>query len=162
MGRINWRVMIAAAVLGALISRSLPLVSTAYAVDGVIVRTSKYPVAEAMDRLEAAIKAGGATVFARIDLKAAARNGELLRPHQLILFGRGGTYQAWLSASSLSGLEFPQKILIFEDPNGKAWVAYNTAEISAQRQGIANIPGIDQTIKAINTTVSGFADSIAE
>jgi uncharacterized protein (DUF302 family) len=140
----------------------LVTVRPAFAVDGLVVRPSRYPVAEAMDRLEAAIRQGGAIVFARIDLKAVAQKGELLRPHQIIIFGRGGAIQPFLSASSYSGIDLPQKILVFEDEGGKTWVAYNTGEYAPQRHGIGNAPGIPQIVTAIDRTVGGFADSIAE
>ena len=68
----------------------LVVLCPALAVDGLVICPSKYAVAEAMDRLEAAIRQSGATVFARIDLKAVAQKGELLRPHQVIMFARGG------------------------------------------------------------------------
>jgi uncharacterized protein (DUF302 family) len=140
----------------------LVTVQPVFAADGLVVRRSKYTVAEAMDRLEAAIRQGGAMVFARIDLKVSAQRGELLRPHQIIMFGRGGAIQPFLSASSHSGIEFPQKILVFEDASGKTWVAYNTAEYAAQRHGISDAPGITQFVTGINRTVEGFADSIAD
>ncbi len=62
--------------------------------NGLMTKQSKYSsVSETMDRLVDAIEEFGATVWARIDLKAAAKKGETLRPHQLVIFGRGGTLQ---------------------------------------------------------------------
>ena len=71
-----------------------------------------------MDWLDIAMKEAGATVIARIDLKAAARNGELLRPHQILIFGRVGALQPFVKAGSTSGIDLPQKILTFEDSQG--------------------------------------------
>lgn len=95
-------------------------------------------------------------------LKPQLRVRRQRRPHHLILFGRGDATQPWLSASSLSALEVPQKIPVFEDNTGKTWVAYAAATAAAQRQSITDARGIDQTIKAIDATVSGFADAVAE
>ncbi len=141
---------------------TLLIVRPALALEGLVVRPSKYSVAEAMDRLEASIKQGGATIHARIDLKAAAQKGELLRPHQIIFFGRGGAIQPFLSASSTSGLDLPQKILVFEDKSGRTWVAYNTGEYAAQRHGIATAPGVAGVMAAINKTVGSFVDAVAD
>lgn len=134
----------------------------AHAADGLVTRSSKYPVAEAMDKLESAIRQGGAMIFARINLKAVAQKSELLRPHEIIFFGRGGAIQPFLSASSQSAIDFPQKIIVFEDQNGRSWVSYNKAEYVAGRHGIANAPGVAQSVAGIDRTVSGFADLIAE
>jgi uncharacterized protein (DUF302 family) len=130
--------------------------------DGLVTKLSKYSVAESMDRLDAAIKDGGATVFARIDLKAAAQKGELLRPHQLIIFGRGGALQPFLTAASTSGIDLPQKILVFEDSDEKVWVTYNAAEYVAQRHGISSVSGIAEVVAGINRTVGSFASTVVQ
>src|SRR4051812_5463254 len=121
----------------ALLVAGLETATPAVAIDGFETRPSKYSVTETMDRLDVAIKDAGATVFARIDLKALAQNGELLRPHQIIIFGRGRALQPFLTAASTSGIDLPQKILVFEDPTGKVWASYNTAEYVAHRHGIS-------------------------
>ena len=134
----------------------------AVAVDGLVTKPSKYSVAESMDRLDGAIKEGGGTVFARIDLKAAAQKGELLRPHQIIIFGRGGALQPFLTAASTTGIDLPQKILVFEDSEGKVWVTYNAAEYVAQRHGISSVGGIAEVVAGINRTVSSFAGKVVQ
>ena len=141
---------------------ALAALRPAWADDGLMVRSSKYPVAEAMDRLEVVIRQAGGTVHVRIDLKAAAQKGDSLRPHQVILFGRGGAIQPMLSASSRSGIDFPQKILIFEDTNGKTWVAYTKGEYVVQRHGISGDAGASRAASAINKTVGSFVDAIAD
>jgi uncharacterized protein (DUF302 family) len=146
----------------ALLFAGFGAVTPAAAIDGLVTKPSKYSVAESMDRLDVAIKEFGATVFARIDLKAAAQKGELLRPHQIIIFGRGGALQPFLAAASTSGIDLPQKILVFEDPEGKVWVMYNTAEYVAHRHGISNVNGIAEIVAAVNRAVSSFADKVVQ
>ncbi len=56
--------------------------------DGLVERTSPYPVAETLDRMETLLKAKGVKVFARIDHAAEAQGAGLtLRPAQLLIFG---------------------------------------------------------------------------
>jgi len=88
--------------------------------NGLVSKQSRFPVSETMDRLEAAIKDYGANIWARIDLKAAAPQGETLRPQQIVIFGTGGALQPLLSAASTSRIDLPQKILVFEDEEGRA------------------------------------------
>ncbi len=55
-------------------------------------KESPYPVAETIDRLEAAAKARGLIIFARIDHAAGAKKvGQELRPTVLIVFGSPAT-----------------------------------------------------------------------
>ena len=47
-----------------------------------------------------------------------------------------------------SALDFPLKILIWEDSNGKVWVSYNSPEYLRERHGIPqellhNIAGVE-------------------
>ena len=55
---------------------------------GLITIRSHYQPKETMQRLEAAVKAGGMTVFAHVDHAAgAAEVGLTLRPTDLLIFG---------------------------------------------------------------------------
>ena len=72
------------------------------AADGLITIKSSHGPKETMERLEAAVKAKGLTVFARIDHAAgAAEVGLSLRPTGLLIFGnaRGNTPGLRLSSS---------------------------------------------------------------
>jgi uncharacterized protein (DUF302 family) len=131
----------------------------ALADDGLIRKQSKYSVEETLERVESKIKEIGGTVWVRIDLKAAAAKGETLRPHQLIIFGRGGALQPHLSRSSASGIDLPQKILVIEDADGTTWMVTNRAEYVAQRHGITDIAS---TIAGINKTVASVMDPVSQ
>ena len=83
---------------------------------GVVTRTSKYSVAESIDRVEAAVKAAsGFQVFSRVDFQAlAAAQGGKVRPTQLLLFGRGTVLQPLLPQHPLTAIDLPLKILAWE------------------------------------------------
>jgi uncharacterized protein (DUF302 family) len=134
-------------------------VGSAAADTGLITKQSRYSVSETMDRLEAAIKEAGATLYVRIDLKTAAQKGETLRPHQVVIFGRGGALAPLLSSASTSGIDLPQKILAFEDQDGKVWVVYNTGEYILQRH---SIKGKEAIAAAINKVVGSITDKVAK
>jgi uncharacterized protein (DUF302 family) len=91
-----------------------------------------------IDRLEAAVRAKGMTVFARVDHTAgAAAIGLALRPTELIIFGnaRGGT--PLMQLEQTIGIDLPLKALAWEDASGKAWLSYNEPAWLAARHGIA-------------------------
>ena len=74
---------------------------------------SRFGTKETMDRLEAAIRAQGMTVFARINhATGAAEAGLQLRPTELIMFGnaRGGT--PLMQSAQTSGIDLPLKALV--------------------------------------------------
>ena len=138
---------------------ALGTVSHVSADAGLVTKQSGYSMRETIERLETAIKEAGATLWIRIDLKAAAVKGETLRPHQLVIFGRGGSLEPFLSAASNSGIDLPQKILVFEDQTGKVWMVYNTGEYIVQRHGIK---GQDATVAGINRVVGSITDKVAK
>ena len=79
-----------------------------------------------MNRFEAAVRAKGMTVFARIDHAAgAAAAGLSLRPTDLLIFGnaRGGT--PLMQANQTIGIDLPLKVLVWQDASGDTWLSYN-------------------------------------
>ena len=94
---------------------------------------------ETADRLGAAIKAKGLTVFARIDHAAGAAAVDLpLRPTELLIFGnaKGGT--PLMQACQTIGIDLPLKALVWQDADGKTWLSYDDPAWLAQRHGIGD------------------------
>jgi uncharacterized protein (DUF302 family) len=90
-----------------------------------------------MDRLEAAVKAKGMTLFARIDHAAgAAAVGLSLRPTELLIFGnaKGGT--PLMQSNQTVGIDLPLKALVWEDASGATWLSYNDPSWLAKRHGL--------------------------
>jgi uncharacterized protein (DUF302 family) len=109
----------------------------AMAADGLTTIRSSYGPKETMDRLEAAVKAKGLTVFARIDHAAgAAEVGLPLRPTELLVFGnaKGGT--PLMQAAQTIGIDLPLKALVWQDASGGTWLSYNDPSWLAQRHGL--------------------------
>lgn len=129
--------------------------------NGLVTIASKHSVKATIDRLEAAAKAKGMTVFARIDHAAgAAAVGMPLRPTELIVFGnaKGGT--PLMQASQAIGIDLPLKALAWEDAAGKVWLAYNDPAWLAARHGIAQ-----ETAAAtaqLGAALAGLAQHAAE
>ena len=72
-----------------------------------------------MNRIESEVKAGGMTVFARIDHAAgAAEVGLSLRPTELPIFGnaKGGT--PLMQSIQTIGIDLPLKALVWQDESG--------------------------------------------
>jgi uncharacterized protein (DUF302 family) len=102
--------------------------------NGLITIASHYNVKDTVDRLDAAIRSKGMTIFARVDHAAgAAAVGMPLRPTELLIFGnaRGGT--PLMELEQTIGIDLPLKALAWEDASGKTWLSYNDTTWLAAR-----------------------------
>lgn len=125
-------------------------VLTAQAADGLVAVKSAHSAQETMNRLEAAVKQRGLTVFARIDHAAgAAKVGKTLRPTELLIFGnpQGGT--PFIECAQSVGIDLPLKALVWQDEAGKVWVGYNDPAYLAARHGVASCPAAAALAKAL-------------
>jgi len=106
---------------------------------GIVRIASSHSVGVTMDHLESLLKERGIIVFARIDFSGdAARAGLTLRPEQLLIFGNPKAGTPLMQAAATAGLDLPLKALIWEDADGKTWLAYNTPQYVVRRHGLAS------------------------
>ncbi|MGB8855647.1 MAG: DUF302 domain-containing protein [Burkholderiales bacterium] len=128
--------------------------------NGMVVKASKYSVAETVDRFETEAKAKGFMIVARVDHAAAAEKAGMKMPAtQLLIFGnpKGGT--PLMLASPTTGIDLPLKALAYEDAEGKIWLAYNTADYLKSRH---NISGKDEAIGNVNKALDSIAAKAIE
>ena len=86
---------------------------------------SPHSVKVTIDRFEAAAKARGLNIFARIDHAAGAQKiGKTLRPTELLIFGnpQGGT--PLMECAQSLGIDLPLKVLAWQDATGSVWLGY--------------------------------------
>jgi uncharacterized protein (DUF302 family) len=144
------------ATLALIVSASSALASE----KGIVNKTSKYSVAETLNRLEGVLKASGMTLFARIDHSAEAEKlGLKLLPMQLLIFGnpRGGT--PLMVASPTAGIDLPMKALAWEDTGGKVWLTYNAASYLKTRH---EIRGRDELLKTLEGALDAMTNKALE
>jgi len=127
----------------------------AMAADGLTTIRSNYGPRETMDRLEAAVKSKGLTVFARVDHAAgAAEVGLPLRPTEVLIFGnaRGGT--PLMQAMQTTGIDLPLKALVWQDESGSTWLSYNDPAWLARRHGLGQ--EVEVTVSALSAALAGI------
>jgi uncharacterized protein (DUF302 family) len=125
--------------------------------DGLVSLRSSSGPQDTMNRLVAAVKARGMTVFAHIDHAAgAAAAGLPLRPTDLLVFGhaKGGT--PLMEAVQTMGIDLPLKALVWQDVAGNTWVSYNDPAWLARRHGL------DPDTDATTAAMAGMLDAIAK
>jgi uncharacterized protein (DUF302 family) len=128
------------------------------AVDGLITIKSSNGPQQTVDKFEAAVKAKGQTVFAKVDHAAgAAAVGLPLQPTQLIIFGnaKGGT--PLMQSAQTSGIDLPMKVLVWQDASGDTWLSYNDPEWIAKRHGLGQT--VEAPVKAMSAGLHALADA---
>jgi len=129
------------------------------AAEGLITLASGAGPKDTMDRLEAAIRAKGMTVFARIDHAAGAAQVSLtLAPTELLLFGNAKAGTPLMQSAQTIGIDLPLKALVWQDASGQTWLSYNDPLWLAKRHGLRTPPAAEAmaaALKNLATTVTG-------
>jgi uncharacterized protein (DUF302 family) len=129
--------------------------SLAYADNGLIDVKSSHAVNETADRLEAALKEKGMTIFARINhAEGAKKAGMDLPATELIIFGNPKVGSPLMNCNRTVGIDLPQKALIWKDENGQVWLTYNDPQYLAKRHDLSKCM---QVIKKVEKALSNFA-----
>jgi uncharacterized protein (DUF302 family) len=107
--------------------------------DGVVRVKSAYPIAETVARLKKDIADKGIIFFNEIDQsKLAAAAGIRLQPSVLLMFGNPPLGTQFITANANAGLDWPVRLLVFENEKGEVWTAYTDFDWIARRHGIDN------------------------
>lgn len=114
-------------VVAALLAVSAPGLAAAETLIGTMVtKSSPYPVAETLDRLEAVLVEKGMTIFTRIDHAAGADSvGQSLAPTEVLIFGNPKLGTSLMQIAPSMGLDLPLRAVAYQDGNGQVWLAYH-------------------------------------
>ena len=124
---------------------------------GLTTRPSQHGPRDTMNRLEAAVKAKGMTVFARIDHSSGADCvGPALRPTELLIFGNARAGTPLMQSVPTIAIDLPLKAIAWEDPAGQTWLSYNDPAWLATRHGL------DGTTDAVIAQMSRALDEMAK
>jgi uncharacterized protein (DUF302 family) len=107
--------------------------------DGVVRVKSAYALIETIARLKKDIAEKGILFFIEIDQsELAAAAGTLLRPSVLLIFGNPPLGTQFITANAHAGLDWPVRLLVFENEKGEVWTAYTDFDWIARRHRIDN------------------------
>jgi uncharacterized protein (DUF302 family) len=104
-------------------------VGTGLSGKGIVDRPSSHSVDQTVEKLKSILQAKGVTLFALVDHSGEAEKaGMKMPPTKLLIFGspKAGT-PLMLAAPSIA-IDLPLKILVWEDPQGKVWISYNSPD----------------------------------
>jgi uncharacterized protein (DUF302 family) len=124
--------------------------------DGLITCLSRHDPKATMERLAAAVTSRGMAIVARIDhAAAAAKVGMDLRPTEVLIFGNPRAGTPLMQAAPTVGIDLPLKALVWQDDQGKTWLAYNEPQWLAARHGID--AAVAQTLAAMAEALAAVA-----
>src|SRR5207302_5962197 len=125
---------------------------------GVLRTKSVYPLPETIARLKQDIAGKGIMFFSEIDQsKLAAGAGITLRPSVLLTFGNPPLGTQFITSNQNAGLDWPVRLLVFENEKREVWTAYTDFDWIARRHGIKNRG--DQ-FKMASTVIASITSSV--
>ena len=144
-----------------LVASVLTLASPAPALagnDGIVRVKSAFPIGETIVRLKKDIADKGIMFFDEIDqAKLAAGAGITLKPSVLLIFGNPPLGTQFITANANAGLDWPVRLLVFENDSGEVWTAYTEFDWIARRHGIKNR---DDQFKMASAVIASITSSV--
>jgi uncharacterized protein (DUF302 family) len=122
---------------------------------GLIHHTSEYTAKNTRERFVSILQKKGMTIFARIDHQAGAKNvNKTLGFTEVIIFGNPKIGAPLMQCAQSSGIDLPQKALIWENAQGTVHLSYNDPQYLVTRHGIT---GCDAIVKKMSAALDAFA-----
>ena len=126
--------------------------------DGIITVKSAFPIGETIERLKKDIADKGIKFFNEIDQsRLAADAGIKLRPSVLLIFGNPPLGTQFITANANAGLDWPVRLLVYENEKGEVWTAYSDFDWIARRHGIENR---NDQFKTASSVINSITSSV--
>jgi uncharacterized protein (DUF302 family) len=133
-------------------------VSQAASADGLVRVKSAYPLDETLVRLQKDIADKKLMFFGLIDQsKLAADAGIALRPSALLVFGNPALGSQLIASNPAAGIDWPVRLLVFEDAQGDVWAVYTDFAYIAERHGITDR---DTQFKMASEVIASITSSV--
>lgn len=128
------------------------------AADGMLSIESQYNVKTTADRLETILNEKGMTVFNRIKHSDSAEKiGIQLNNTELIIFGNPKAGSPLMKCQQTIAIDLPQKALVWEDKNNKAWISYNDIRYLEKRHDVKTCKKVISKIAKILVNITTSA-----
>lgn len=135
------------------------ITTQAFAQDGIEIIQSEYSVEKTTDRLEKVLKDNGLNIFDKINHQEGATSVDMdLSPTTVLIFGNPKLGTPLMQCAPTTAIDLPQKMLIWENEDGKVNIGYNSPDYLKERH---NIEGCDQELQKISGALKKFAQTAA-
>ncbi|MGR5068333.1 MULTISPECIES: DUF302 domain-containing protein [Vibrio] len=133
---------------------------TVLAQESLIRVASQHSVQDTADKLVSIAQEKGLNVFARINHHENADKADmLLRPTEVIVFGNPKVGTPLMLCSQEVAIDLPQKVLVYEDVHGQAWLVYNNPDYLKLRH---NIEGCDEVLAKVSSVLGQLTNAAAQ
>ena len=127
--------------------------------DSLVRVRSATPASTTIARVEPALAARKLRLFAVVDHAANARDAGLtLRPATVFLFGNPAVGTRVMQCDLASAIDLPLRLLVWEDPDGTAWVGYHDPAGLAASHRLA---GCEEPLAAMSRALRALAGEVA-
>jgi uncharacterized protein (DUF302 family) len=126
--------------------------------NGLVKVKSAYSLDESVTRIKADIAAKGIMFFMAVDQSKLAADANIaLRPSTLLIFGNPPLGTQFMTSNPESGLDWPVRLLVFQDAAGQVWAVYNDFGWIAARHGIKDC---DAQFTMASTVIASITSSV--
>jgi uncharacterized protein (DUF302 family) len=126
---------------------------------GVITVKSAHPFGETIARLKQDIGDKKLMFFAEIDqAHLAADAGIRLNPSTLLVFGNPALGSQFMTSNPAAGIDWPVRLLVFEDIRGEVWLAYTDFAYIARRHHITDR---DEAFGKASMVIASIASTVS-
>ena len=127
---------------------------------GVVSVRSAHPFADTVARLKSDIAEKGLVFFQEVDQqKLAAEAGIDTQPSTLLVFGNPALGTQFITANPQAGIDWPVRLLVYQDQAGQVWAEYNDFAYIAQRHAITNR---DPQFKMASEVIASIASRVEQ
>ena len=128
------------------------------AANGIVKVKSAYGMDETIARLKADIAQKGITFFAQIDQdKLAAAAKIRIGPSVLLIFGNPALGTQFMLRNQESGIDWPVRVLVYQDETADDWVLYTDFTCIAHRHGIMDR---DEAFKKASEVIASITSTV--
>jgi uncharacterized protein (DUF302 family) len=126
---------------------------------GVVKVKSAFVIGETITRLKEDIASKKLMFFSEINQsQLAAEAGIQLRPSTLLVFGNPALGSQFMTSNPAAGIDWPVRLLVFEDAKGEVWLAYTDFAFIARRH---HIKDRDEAFGKASMVIASIASSVA-
>ena len=147
-----------AILLASFFSFTLSTLSKADEIDGIVRVKSAYGMEETITRLKKDVADKGIMFFSEINQsQLAEKAGIKLRPSTLLVFGNPPLGTLFLTSNLNSGLDWPVRLLVYQDEKGDIWAAYTDFAWIAHRHHITDR---DDAFKMASMVITSITSAV--
>jgi uncharacterized protein (DUF302 family) len=126
---------------------------------GIVAVKSAHPFPDTVARLKQDVAAKGLVFFDEVDQQQlAAEAGIATQPSTLLVFGNPALGTQFITANPQAGIDWPVRLLVYQDASGQVWAEYTDFAYIAERHGIVSQ---DPQFKMASEVIASITSSVA-